>query len=148
MSATFLTDLKNVSQTGYSIVPGTTISTDTTTSGTAVDCNLTEGPISGVFLTGNAGDSATLIQFKLQECATSGGSYTDIADGVNSALAGSATLNDNLVTIITAAKRTLRYVKAVVVTSGGGTPSVPVAAFVLGRKKIVGSGAGNYTTVT
>lgn len=94
------------------------------------------------FLTGNAGDGSTLIQFKLQESDTSGGSYTDIADGVNTALAASATANDNLVVVISAAKRSKRYVKAVVVTSGGGTPSVPVAAFVMGRKKITGSGQG------
>ena len=135
-------DFENNALLGYSIVPGTTISTDTTTSGTAVDCQTTEGPIHGFFLTGNAGDASTLIQFKLQESDTSGGSYTDIADGVNTALAASATANDNQVIVISAAKRSKRYVKAVVVTSGGGTPSVPVAAFVMGRKKITGSGQG------
>ena len=142
MSATFMIDFENNALLGYSIVPGTTISTDTTTSGTAVDCQTTEGPIHGFFLTGNAGDASTLIQFKLQESDTSGGSYTDIADGVNTALAASATANDNQVIVISAAKRSKRYVKAVVVTSGGGTPSVPVAAFVMGRKKITGSGQG------
>jgi len=142
VSATFLIDLENTTLLGASIVPGTTISTDTTTSGSAVDCQTTEGPIHGVFLTGNAGDASTTIQFKLQESDTSGGSYTDIADGVNTALAGSATANDNLVTIISATKRSKRYVKAVVVTAGGGTPSVPVAACIVGRKKITGSGQG------
>jgi hypothetical protein len=142
MAATHLIDLEHIADAQDSIVPGTTISSDTTTSGNAVDCLGMEGPVHGVFLTGNAGDASTTIQFKLQECATSGGSYTDIADGVNDALAGSATANDNLVTIISATKRTMRYVKCVVVTAGGGTPSVPVAAFVLGRKKISGTGTG------
>lgn len=142
MSATFLTDLKNVSKIGYSIVPGTTISTDTTTGGTAVDMQDTEGPIHGIFLTGNAGDASTTIQFKLQESTTGSGDWTDVADGVNDALAASASANDNLAVIISAAKRTKRYVRAAVVTAGGGTPSVPVAATVLGRKKIVGSGTG------
>src|SRR5574338_19026 len=120
MSATFLIDIANAGITGYSIVPGTTISSDTTTSGTAVDCLLMEGPIHGFFCTGNAGDGSTTIQFKLQECDTSGGSYTDISDGVNSA-----------------------------VTAGGGSPSVPVTAFVLGRRKISGpSYDGSKTNFT
>lgn len=147
MSATFLVDLENVAFKSYSIVPGTTISTDTTTSGTAVDCLTVEGPVTGVFCTGNAGDGSTLITFKLQECDTSGGSYTDISDGADAALAASTTANDNLVTFITARKRTKRYVKCVVVTSGGGTPAVPATAFVLARKKIVGSNTGTYTTI-
>jgi hypothetical protein len=142
MSFSFPGDLKNTTLLGYSIVPGTTISSDTTTSGTAVDCLLVEGPMTAFFLTGNAGDGSTLIQFKVQESDTSGGSYTDVTDGVLTARAASATLNDNLVIPITFAKRTKRYLKCVVVTSGGGTPSVPCAAFVLGRLKISGSGTG------
>jgi len=145
MSATFLVDLATNTKLGYSIVPGTTISTDTTTSGTAVDCQLTDGPIHGFFCTGNAGDATTTVQFKLTESATSGGSYSDIADGVKTALAGSTTLNDNLVTVVSAAKRKMRYVKCVVVTAGGGTPNVPVAAFVMGRLKISGTGTGYVT---
>jgi hypothetical protein len=144
MSATFFTDVKNTGLLGASIVPGTTISTNTTTDGTAVDCQLTEGPITGFFLTGDAGDASTTLTFSLVECDTSGGTYTAIADGALATRAGSATANDNLAVCVTATKRTKRYVKCRVVTAGGGTPSVPVAAFVLGRKKIVGTGDGSY----
>lgn len=146
MSFTYLNDVEGVALLGYSIVPGTTISTDTTTDGTAVDCLTTDGPVSVFFCTGNSGDADTTIQFKVIECATSGGSYSVVSDGTNTALAGSATANDNLVVVITAAKRTLRYVKARVVTAGGGTPSVPVTAFVMGRKKISGEGTGTLTS--
>jgi len=141
MAATHLIDLEGVSSLGYSIVPGTTISSATTTDGTAVDCQTFEGPIHGFFLTGNAGDASTVITFSLVECATSGGSYSAIADGALDALAASATANDNLVMVVSAKKRTMRYVKARVVTAGG-TPSVPASAFILGRKKISGAGNG------
>ncbi len=146
MSATFLTDVEGVALLGYSIVPGTTISSDTTTDGTAVDCLTADGPVTVFFCTGNAGDADTTIQFKVIECDTSSGSYSVVSDGSNDALAASATANDNLVVAITAAKRSKRYVKARVVTAGGGTPSVPVTAFVMSRKKISGSGTGTLTT--
>lgn len=134
--AHWFVDLEGVCEGQDSIVPGTTISSDTTTDGNAVDCLAYDGPIHGIFMTGNAGDGSTVIQFKLIECATSGGTYTVIDDGTATALTASATANDNLVNIITAHKRTQRYVKCRVVTSGGGTPSVPIAAGVLGHKKI------------
>lgn len=140
---TFLLDLENGTKLGPSILPGTTITTDTTTSGTAVDCLEVDGPVTGLFFTGNSGDASTTIVFKLTECDTSGGTYTDIADGVNSALAGSATLNDNLFTAITCNKRTKRYVKCAVTTAGGGTPSVTICAGVIGKKKITGAVGGS-----
>jgi len=146
MSSTFLVDVANVSMVGASVVPGTTINSDTTTDGSAVDCLDVDGPITGVFLTGNAGDASTTITFSLVESDTSGGTYTAMTDGALATLAGSATANDNLVKVVTSAKRTKRYVKCRVVTAGGGTPSVPCAAFVLGRKKIVGTGTGYSTT--
>ncbi len=142
MSATALLDVQHVGLLGHSIAPGTTISTDTTTDGTAIDMQLSDGPITGFFHLGAAGDGTSVIQFKLIECDTSGGSYTVIADGTATALTASATANDNTVTALTATKRSMRYVKARVVTTGGGTPSFAVSSFVLGRKKITGSGTG------
>lgn len=144
--STWLTDIEGVALLGASIVPGTTISSDTTTDGSAVDCLTGEGPVTVFFATGNSGDASTTIQFIVVESDTSGGTYTAVADGTNTALAGSATANDNLVVAITAAKRTKRYVKARVVTAGGGTPSVPVTAFVATRKKLVGTGTGTLTS--
>ncbi len=148
MSATFFTDVEHVALLGASIVPGTTISTDTTTDGTAVDTLLTEGPITGFFLTGNSGDATSTITFSLVECATSGGSYTAITDGALTTRTGSTTTNDNLAVAVTATNRTMRYVKCRVVTAGGGTPSFPTAAFVMGRRKIVGTGTGTVTAGT
>lgn len=124
-----------------SIVPGTTISSDTTTDGNAVDCLNADDHITGVFLTGNAGDASTVITLSLVESDTSGGSYTAIS-GASLALTASASANDNQVKFISTRLRSKRWVKCRVVTSGGGTPSVPCAAFVLARKKISGSGVG------
>jgi len=44
--------------------------------------------------------------------------------------------------VIHATKRTKRWLKAGLTTAGGGTPSVPLSAFILGRKKISGVGNG------
>ena len=139
--ATNLIDIQTVGLLGHSIAPGTTISSETTTDGTAIDMQLSDGPIHGFFHIGNAGDASTVITMSLVECATSGGSYTAISDGALTALTASASANDNTVHCVSAAKRTMRYVKCRVVTLGG-TPSVPISAFVLGRKKISGSGTG------
>lgn len=142
MSFSFPGDLANVALADVdSIVPGTTITTDTTTDGNAVDCNDSDDHITGVFLTGNAGDASTVITLRLVESDTSGGSYTAIA-GAEIVLAASATANDNLVKFISTRLRAKRWVKCRVVTSGGGTPSVPVAAFVVTRKRITGTGTG------
>lgn len=143
MGFSFLGDVANIALGSVaSIVPGTTISSATTTDGSAVDCEDSDGHITGCFLTGDAGDGSTTITMSLIECATSGGSYTAIS-GATLTLAGSATANDNLVKFISTAFRSLRYVKCRIVTAGG-TPSVPCAAFVLARKKI--SGGNSYLT--
>lgn len=136
-------DLENAALLGNSI--HATISTDTSTVGTAVDCLLSDGPIHAIISTGNCGDASTSFYVKLTECATSGGSYTDISGALSATYTG-ATLGDNLALAVSTPYRSLRYVKAVVVTSGGGTPSVPIAVTILGRKKISGTGTG-YVSV-
>ncbi len=104
-----------------------------------------DGPIHGIFHIGNSGDGSTVITVSVVQCATSGGSYEAIDDGALTALTASTTANDNSINVVHVTKRTMRYVKARVVTLGG-TPSVPISAMIVGRKKISGTGSG-YVSV-
>jgi hypothetical protein len=106
---------------------------------------LTEGPVHGIFSVANYGDANTQTVLKLQEShTTTDGDFVDIT-GATHTLAASATANDNSTVTITAKARSRRYVRAVAVTSGGGTVSVPVSGVIVGRKKITGTGTGTYS---
>jgi hypothetical protein len=142
MSAHPLADLENHVVKGFSI--HSTIATDTTTNGTAVDMGDSDGPVYGIVSIGNSGDASTTIQVKLQESDASGGTYTDVS-GATVSLAASATANDNTVDILKGL-RTKQYVRAVVVTAGGGTPSVPIAVQVWSQRKYGRTNTGYSTT--
>ena len=144
MSATFLTDLKNVVVGGVSILPQT-YSTAGTKTGSAVDLLTADGPVSLLAVTGDCGDANTNFYFRLTECDTSGGTYTTMADSTSDTYTG-ATAGDNLMVVVSSAKRTKRYVKAECVIATTGTASVPVSVAVLARKKIVGTGDGSITS--
>lgn len=141
MSATFLVDLANTYLSGPSIVPGTTITSATTTTGSAVDLLGAEGPVHLLLMTGATGDATLTLDAKLIESDTSTGTYTDVTGSSMTQITGS-TAGDNQVIFVSTGKRTKRYVKAAVVTAGSGTLSVALAATVISRKKITGSGAG------
>ena len=142
MSATAaLVDLITQATGDYSYLG--TISSDTTTTGDYVDCDGIDGPVHGVIILGDSGDASTQIVVKLQEHTAASGSGTDIA-GATTTFSASATANDKTLTFIRSQSRTKRYVRAAIVTSGGGTPSVPIAVAVFGKKKISGSGTGTY----
>ncbi len=95
----------------------------------AVDLNDYEGPIT-VILHSTASGTGITNTPKLQECATSGGTYTDVADGGFTAVANTASSqavrvnSDNL----------MRYLKLDFVVAGGTGEGV-VAASVIGKKK-------------
>jgi hypothetical protein len=144
MPATFLVDLKNVAVGGVSVLPQT-IGSATTVNGDAIDMQLSEGPIHLVVVTGDCGDSTLTLDAKLQESVDGSNNFTDVTDGAMAQLAG-ATGGDKKMVVVSTAKRTKRYVRAVVTTAGGGTLSAPVAALVLGRKKISGTGTGTSPT--
>lgn len=144
MSATFLTDLKNVAVGGVSILPQT-YSTAGTKTGSAVDMDLSDGPVHLIAVTGDCGDANTNFYFRLTECDTSGGTYTTMADSTSDTYTG-ATAGDSLMVVVSSNKRTKRYVKCECVIATSGTASVPVSVMVMGRKKIVGSGTGYITT--
>lgn len=132
----FVPDFTNA----YTLTPSikTTITSDTTTDGTAVDVQDYEGQVHLVITVADAGDASTAFVVSLIECATSGGTYTAVT-GATRSFTASATANDNVGYFISAKNVQQKFVKARVVTSGGGTPSVPIHVSVLGRKKIAGS---------
>lgn len=146
MSATFLVDLKNALEGGVSIVPQN-YNTAGTKNGTAIDMQDSDGPIHALVMTGDCGDANTNFYVKLQESDASGGTFTDVADSTSATYTG-ATAMDNLMFAVSTNKRTLRWVRAVVVIATTGTADVDIAVAVQGRKKIIGSGGGSYTTVT
>lgn len=125
---------------GYSLLFGThsTISSDTDTDSSAIDLQDYEGPVHVLWSIGNSGDASTTIAVKLRQCATSGGSYADVT-GASTSYTASATANDNSTGVMKVDNVSMRYVKTRVTTAGGGTPSVPIAVMVLGRKKIGGT---------
>lgn len=135
---TFLIDLLNAALLGKSL--HATITTNTTTNGAGVDCQLTDGPVHGIYSFADYGDANTQTILKLQE-SDDNITFSDI-DGATVTLAASATANDNIAGVIPAPFRKKQYVRAVAVTSGGGTPSVPVSCCIMGRKKITGVGTG------
>lgn len=143
MSSTFLTDLKNTITGDVSIVPQNYNSAGTKV-GAAIDCLDADGPIHALVVTGDCGDADTNFYVKLTECATSGGTYTDIPGSTSSTYTG-ATAGDSLMVAVSTNQRTMRYVKAVVVIATTGTADVDIAVAVLSRKKIVGTGAGYIT---
>jgi hypothetical protein len=119
-----------------------TISSDTTTNGTGVDCQIYEGPVHAFVVIGNYGDASTTLTIKLQE-STDNSSFTDIT-GATTSYSASASANDNSAAMIRADNWQKRYVRAALVTAGGGTPSVPVAVAIFAKKKI-GGGSGVKT---
>ena len=140
MSSTFFVDVANSVLTSSSIVPQV-IASSGVTSGSAVDLITAEGPVSLLLMTGATGDATLTLDCKLQESDTSGGTYSDITGSSITQLTGS-TAADNTVQFVTTGKRTKRYVKAVLTLGGSGTISVAVAATVIARRKITGSGTG------
>ena len=114
-----------------------TISTDTDTDSAAIDLQDYDGPVHLLFTLGNSGDASTTIAVKVRESSASGGTYTDIT-GASKSLSASATANDNTTHMVRVENWQARYVKVRVTTAGGGTPSVPISAVLLCRKKRAG----------
>jgi hypothetical protein len=94
-----------------------------------------------VFLTGDM--AAETIDFKLQESATSGGTYTDISGKAATQLAAHASNNDNKQLVINLKSEELssgmRYVKGRAIT--GGATGGPACIVALGVKPRFGPGS-------
>lgn len=96
----------------------------------ALDLSDFEGPVA-VILDASAGGSGVTLAAKVTECATSGGSYTDVTGGgftttaANTATKQTITLNTD---------EMMKFIK-LSMTVAGGTGSGNVAASVVGFKK-------------
>lgn len=142
MSATFLVDL------GPKVVGGVTFNKNCSAStdvdnGLVIDMQLSDGPVF-VHVAGGQTVSTTTanISLKLQECDTTNGTFTDIAD---SALP--KTYNQTTVLkafdVLTVEKRSKQYVRGVMSCTGTGLTTVPVAVTLFGMRKISGTGDGS-----
>lgn len=129
--ATWIGDFANQAVVGISIPAQAALTT--TTTGSAVDLLLAEGPVTLMVNCGVVDFTTTdeTYVFKLTESATSGGTYTDITGATTSVTATGTTK------MVTTTKRTLQFIK-VVATLGGTTPSFLGSAVVLAQKKILG----------
>jgi hypothetical protein len=140
--ATYIGDFANQFQGDASIRPQAAYVS--TTNGTGIDMQLSDGPITLLVTIGvtdfSSGDET--YTFKLQESDTSGGTYTDIS-GVPS-VAWTAVGGDvqNTTKLVLTKLRSKRWVRAVA-TLGGTTPSCLGTAVIVGMKKILGTSPGN-----
>lgn len=149
MSATFLTDIDDL--IFKSSVRPAVIASATTTNGTFVDLLDADGQTTVEVYTGDSGDATLTLDVKLQEAIEDTASlgnplssdWSDISGSDFTQLAG-ATAADNVSLAKTVNNRSKRFVRAVVVTAGGGTLSVPIAVVIKARKKLTG-GNGAYT---
>lgn len=124
----FINDLKNnlVFPAGaQSIVPQTATATVT---GAAVDLVDADGPCFAALLVGAVSGTSPALDVKVQESATSGGTYTDIAGATFAQVTASSK------TAFINFKRSLRFARAVA-TIAGTTPSFACAVAILGAKK-------------
>jgi hypothetical protein len=109
----------------------------TTTTGAAVDCaGYDEALI--VFNHGAmAGGSSPTIDVKLQECATSGGSYVDIAGAVFTQI---TTANDDAINVgrlrLDGARK--QFIKAIATVGGSPTTAIYGVEVILGAKNFTG----------
>lgn len=132
---THIVDLKNQMVGGKSLCE--TLSAATAThSGDYVDMNLSDGHVFGILSLGSVTGSGVTIACKLQECATTNGTYTDVAGGGFTTVTEST--GDNVLEIVNG-RRTARYVKAYLVLAGTtSVTSVPISVTIVGQKKILG----------
>ena len=99
--------------------------------GSAIDLSLYEGPIL-VTLDSGAGTGDMTNDVKLTECATSGGSYTDVTDGDFTQVTTTAS-NQSILLNSDGLKK---YVK-LSITLAGTSPEFLVSAKIFGIKKYI-----------
>lgn len=132
---THLVDLKNQLVGGKSLCQ-TLAATTATHSGDYIDMNLSDGPVFGVLTLGTCTGSGVSIAAKLQECATTDGTYTDVTNGGFTTYTEST--GDNAFEVVNG-RRTARYVKAYLVLSAvTSVTSIPISVTIFGQKKVLG----------
>lgn len=142
MPATFLVDLKN-QLTGDVSICQTFAAATAGHEGSYIDMLDADGPVFGILQMGSVTGSGVDIDVKLQECATTNGTYTDMdTSGGSFSQSYTESTADNVLDIINA-RRTARYVRAYAVIAGTtSVTSVPLTVSIVGQKKIMGSGTG------
>jgi hypothetical protein len=136
MPSTFLVDFPNAYVGDASIRPQAALTASA--NGGGVDMLKAEGPVT-LLVANGATDFASLDEtyvVKLQESDTSGGTYADISGAPTVAVSAA-----NALAAVATQLRTKRWVRAVV-TIGGTTPSILIAAVVFALKKTSGTGGG------
>lgn len=137
---THLVDLKNQLAGDVSICQ-TFAAASAAHEGAYIDMLDTDGPIFGFLQFGAVTGSGVDIDVKLQECATTNGSYTDVTGGGFTASYTESTA-DSVLEVVNG-RRTARYVRAYAVIAGTtSVTSVPMAVTIVGQKKIMGTGTG------
>lgn len=137
---THLVDLKN-QLTGDVSICQTFAAASAGHEGSYIDMLSSDGPVFGLLQLGSVTGSGVDIDVKLQECATTDGTYTDVTNGAFTQSYTEST-GDNVLDIVNG-RRTARYVRAYAVIAGTtSVTSVPMAVTIVGQKKIMGSGTG------
>lgn len=137
---THLVDLKN-QLTGDVSICQTFAATSAGHVGDYIDMQTADGPVFGILQFGAVTGSGVDIDVKLQECATTNGTYTDMTNGDFTA-SYTETTADNVLEFVNA-RRTARYVRAyAVLAATTSLTSCPLTVSIVGQKKIMGSGTG------
>ena len=104
-----------------------------TATGTAVDTQRLDG-VGKIVLLASAASAGTLptLNVKLTECATSGGSYTDVTGAVFTEVTDAAASTQQLAIPCAGL---LRYVKAVATVGGTATPTFSLAILLDGLQE-------------
>jgi hypothetical protein len=143
--ATAFFDLENKFVGGQSLEPQV-CAASTALEGTAIDMLNADGPVFAYMTLGTCTDTGgTLdVDAKIQECATSTGTFTDFSVGGSFTQSYNQTTGDLVSEWLTTAHRQYRYVRAYVNITGT-TVSVPIHVSCLSMKKTLGN-SGTYTS--
>lgn len=103
-----------------------------TETGAEVDIQQYVGDMKVILSTSAGGGTSPTLDVKLQECATSGGTFTDIAGATFTQVTGAA---KSTAAITLSVDSTARYIKAVA-TIGGTSPTFDLALIAVGVKQV------------
>lgn len=143
--ATFITDLENKFVGGASLRPQVCAASTNALFGDVIDLLDADGPVFAYLTLGSctSGSTDLDVDVKIQECATSTGTFTDLTNG-SFTQSYNDTTADNVSEWLTTQHRQYRYMKAKASITGT-TPSVPIHVSILSQKKVLG-GSGTVTS--
>jgi hypothetical protein len=144
--ATQFFDLSDKFVGGQSLEPQVCAASTNALLGTAIDMLAADGPVFAYLTLGTVTDAGGTadIDVKIQECATSTGTFTDFSVGGSFTQSYNQTTGDLVSEWITSQHRQYRWVRAHASVTGT-TLSVPIHVSVLSMKKTLGN-SGTYTS--